>query len=197
MPRTTPRPTGPHATAAKNTSSTPDPNQHAARSRGLHRRRRRRRLRPASEPRWWSSSPAREERRPTQFPAVTRCRADHHKRRPPRYVTAQTPALIEKRPQHRRVEAANPGYLGRSSFRCNPGFPFSASGASRPRVRGRRALSTRQHEAEVRDMRVASVPQSHIYVRHLSHPGGLDPVVRLPDPGPPMGARCPAGGGRR
>jgi hypothetical protein len=43
---------------------------------------------------------------------------------------------------------------------------------------------TRQHEAEVCAMRVASVPQSHIYVRHLSHPGGFRPVIRMPDPCP-------------
>jgi hypothetical protein len=42
-------------------------------------------------------------------------------------------------------------------------------------------------------MRVASVPQSHIYVRHLSHPGGFDPVVRLPDPVPADGRKVPGG----
>ena len=42
-------------------------------------------------------------------------------------------------------------------------------------------------------MRVASVPQSHIYVRHLSHPGGFDPVVRLPDPVPADGRMVPGG----
>ena len=42
-------------------------------------------------------------------------------------------------------------------------------------------------------MRVASVPQSHIYVRHLSHPGGFDPVIRLPDPVPADGRTVPGG----
>ena len=42
-------------------------------------------------------------------------------------------------------------------------------------------------------MRVASVPQSHIYVRHLSHPGGFDPVTRLPDPVPADGRKVPGG----
>jgi len=42
-------------------------------------------------------------------------------------------------------------------------------------------------------MRVASVPQSHIYVRHLSHPGGYDPVIRLPDPVPADGRTVPGG----
>ncbi len=42
-------------------------------------------------------------------------------------------------------------------------------------------------------MRVASVPASHVYVRHLSHPGGLDPVVRLKDPVPADGRKVPGG----
>ena len=42
-------------------------------------------------------------------------------------------------------------------------------------------------------MRVASVPQSHLYVRHLSHPEGLDGVVRLPDPVPADGRTVPGG----
>lgn len=33
-------------------------------------------------------------------------------------------------------------------------------------------------------IRVASVPASHPYVRHLSRPDGADPVTRLPDPVP-------------
>jgi hypothetical protein len=33
-------------------------------------------------------------------------------------------------------------------------------------------------------IRVASVPGNHWYVRHLSHPEGLDRVTRLPDPPP-------------
>jgi glycosyltransferase involved in cell wall biosynthesis len=42
------------------------------------------------------------------------------------------------------------------------------------------------------DLRVASVPASHVYVRHLSSPDPLhdDPVTRLPDPPPPGGARA-------
>ena len=31
-------------------------------------------------------------------------------------------------------------------------------------------------------VRVLSVPEGHVYVRHLSHPDGNDGVVRLPDP---------------
>jgi hypothetical protein len=31
-------------------------------------------------------------------------------------------------------------------------------------------------------LRIASVPASHNYVRHLSHPDGFDRVVRLDDP---------------
>ncbi|MDG4664388.1 glycosyltransferase family 1 protein [Mycobacterium sp. 236(2023)] len=42
-------------------------------------------------------------------------------------------------------------------------------------------------------MRVASVPQSHVYVRHLSHPMGVDAVVRLPDPVPADGRIVPGG----
>ena len=42
-------------------------------------------------------------------------------------------------------------------------------------------------------MRVASVPQSHIYVRHLSHPAGCDSVVRLPDPIPTDQRTVPGG----
>jgi hypothetical protein len=38
---------------------------------------------------------------------------------------------------------------------------------------------------------VASVPASHVYVRHLSEPG--DGVVRLPDPVPDDGERVPGG----
>jgi glycosyltransferase involved in cell wall biosynthesis len=42
-------------------------------------------------------------------------------------------------------------------------------------------------------MRVASVPASHVYVRHLAHPGALDPVRRLPDPAPADGRTVPGG----
>jgi glycosyltransferase involved in cell wall biosynthesis len=42
-------------------------------------------------------------------------------------------------------------------------------------------------------LRIASVPASHIYVRHLSHPDGFDPVVRLDDPVPADGQTVPGG----
>jgi hypothetical protein len=42
-------------------------------------------------------------------------------------------------------------------------------------------------------LRIASVPASHIYVRHLSEPGGVDPVVRLDDPVPDDGRTVPGG----
>ena len=42
-------------------------------------------------------------------------------------------------------------------------------------------------------MRVASVPASHVYVRHLSEPGGVDSVVRLADPAPADGRTVPGG----
>lgn len=42
-------------------------------------------------------------------------------------------------------------------------------------------------------MRVASVPASHVYVRHLSEPGGVDDVVRLVDPAPADGRTVPGG----
>ena len=31
-------------------------------------------------------------------------------------------------------------------------------------------------------MRVASLPHGHVYVEHLSDPGAVQPVHRLPDP---------------
>lgn len=40
-------------------------------------------------------------------------------------------------------------------------------------------------------LRVASVPASHVYVRHLAHPGGRDGVCRLPDPEPADGRTAP------
>ncbi len=40
---------------------------------------------------------------------------------------------------------------------------------------------------------VASVPASHIYVRHLAKPGGSDVVHRLPDPVPADGRKVPGG----
>ncbi|MEU2003238.1 glycosyltransferase [Rhodococcus sp. NPDC019627] len=42
-------------------------------------------------------------------------------------------------------------------------------------------------------IRVASVPASHVYVRHLTDPGGNDTVVRLPDPVPADGRKVPGG----
>jgi hypothetical protein len=42
-------------------------------------------------------------------------------------------------------------------------------------------------------LRIASVPAAHIYVRHLSHPGGFDRVVRLDDPVPADGRTVPGG----
>ncbi|MGW0161415.1 glycosyltransferase family 1 protein [Mycobacterium sp. NPDC003323] len=42
-------------------------------------------------------------------------------------------------------------------------------------------------------LRVASVPASHVYVRHLSQPGGLDNVVRLRDPIPDDRRKVPGG----
>jgi len=42
-------------------------------------------------------------------------------------------------------------------------------------------------------LRVASVPASHVYVRHLSHPNGIEPVVRLADPIPADNRKVPGG----
>jgi hypothetical protein len=42
-------------------------------------------------------------------------------------------------------------------------------------------------------IRVASVPASHVYVRHLTDPDGNDQVVRLPDPVPDDGRKVPGG----
>lgn len=42
-------------------------------------------------------------------------------------------------------------------------------------------------------MRVASVPASHVYVRHLSDPDGPNDVVRLQDPAPKDGRTVPWG----
>jgi glycosyltransferase involved in cell wall biosynthesis len=43
------------------------------------------------------------------------------------------------------------------------------------------------------EIRVASVPGNHVYVRHLSDPAGTGGVVRLPDPEPRSGERVPWG----
>lgn len=45
----------------------------------------------------------------------------------------------------------------------------------------------------MRTLRVASVPASHVYVRHLSSPDGDDNVIRLPDPVPADGRKVPGG----
>ncbi|QDQ92706.1 glycosyltransferase family 4 protein [Rhodococcus sp. WB9] len=42
-------------------------------------------------------------------------------------------------------------------------------------------------------IRVASVPESHVYVRHLADPDGGGDVVRLPDPVPADGRKVPGG----
>jgi hypothetical protein len=42
-------------------------------------------------------------------------------------------------------------------------------------------------------LRVASVPASHIYVRHLIEPDGVGRVFRLPDPVPADGRKVPGG----
>ncbi|MDF3312025.1 glycosyltransferase [Rhodococcus sp. T2V] len=42
-------------------------------------------------------------------------------------------------------------------------------------------------------IRVASVPASHVYVRHLTDPDGGDAVVRLPDPVPADRRKVPGG----
>jgi hypothetical protein len=42
-------------------------------------------------------------------------------------------------------------------------------------------------------LRIASVPASHVYVRHLSPPGWFNPVVRLDDPVPADGRTVPGG----
>ncbi|PXX61668.1 glycosyl transferase family 4 [Nocardia tenerifensis] len=42
-------------------------------------------------------------------------------------------------------------------------------------------------------LRIASVPASHVYVRHLSAFDGGDAVVRLPDPPPADGRKVPGG----
>ncbi|MQY27786.1 glycosyltransferase family protein [Nocardia aurantia] len=42
-------------------------------------------------------------------------------------------------------------------------------------------------------LRVASVPASHVYVRHLSAPDGHHDVIRLPDPVPADGRTVPGG----
>ena len=42
-------------------------------------------------------------------------------------------------------------------------------------------------------IRIASVPASHMYVRHLSSPDGAGTVTRLRDPVPADGAKVPGG----
>jgi hypothetical protein len=45
----------------------------------------------------------------------------------------------------------------------------------------------------VTTIRVASVPASHVYVRHLSDPNGIHPVLRLDDPVPDDRVKVPGG----
>ena len=45
----------------------------------------------------------------------------------------------------------------------------------------------------VGQIRVASVPAGHVYVRHLSDPDGGGDVVRLPDIPPADGRKVPGG----
>ena len=45
----------------------------------------------------------------------------------------------------------------------------------------------------VKVLRVASVPASHVYVRHLAEPAGVDAVRRLSDPVPRDGRKVPGG----
>ncbi|WP_092808560.1 glycosyltransferase family 1 protein [Rhodococcus globerulus] len=42
-------------------------------------------------------------------------------------------------------------------------------------------------------IRIASVPASHVYVRHLTVPDGEEPTLRLPDPIPEDGRKVPGG----
>lgn len=46
---------------------------------------------------------------------------------------------------------------------------------------------------ETGTIRVASVPASHVYVRHLATPTGTDAVMRLADPIPQDGRKVPGG----
>ncbi|MFI8306174.1 glycosyltransferase [Streptomyces sp. NPDC085927] len=69
---------------------------------------------------------------------------------------------------------------------ANP-TPHTSGGGADPRPGGRPGPQA----GTVGTIRVASVPAGHVYVRHLSPPGG-DHVVRLPDPRPcgaPIGSQ--------
>ncbi|MFI6169434.1 glycosyltransferase family 1 protein [Nocardia sp. NPDC051052] len=55
------------------------------------------------------------------------------------------------------------------------------------------AVASAQPHARTTTLRVASVPASHVYVRHLSPVDGHDGVVRLPDPRPADGRTVPGG----
>ncbi len=46
---------------------------------------------------------------------------------------------------------------------------------------------------EITQLRIASVPAGHVYVRHLSDPDGSDGVMRLPDIPPADGRKVPGG----
>ena len=77
----------------------------------------------------------------------------------------------------------------------------AARGPDANPAHGRRLCRAHASEPDERSvgsilLRIASVPASHIYVRHLSQPGGRDPVVRLDDPVPADGRTVPAAGGR-
>ncbi|MFE9578084.1 glycosyltransferase family 1 protein [Nocardia sp. NPDC006044] len=55
------------------------------------------------------------------------------------------------------------------------------------------ALADARMHAGASTLRVASVPASHVYVRHLSAVDGDDGVLRLPDPRPADGRTVPGG----
>ncbi|MFI6215217.1 glycosyltransferase [Nocardia brasiliensis] len=55
------------------------------------------------------------------------------------------------------------------------------------------AVADARTQARNATLRVASVPASHVYVRHLSPLDGADGVVRLPDPRPADGRTVPGG----
>jgi hypothetical protein len=63
-----------------------------------------------------------------------------------------------------------------------------------PKLRGECSTVFDRRGADV--LRVASVPASHIYVRHLAKPGGTDGVHRYLIRCRRMGGRYRAGGGR-
>ncbi|WP_286930052.1 glycosyltransferase [Aeromicrobium sp. UBA7512] len=60
-----------------------------------------------------------------------------------------------------------------------PGFPVSSR-----RITDARPWSGGSADAPERPIRVASVPSTHVYVRHLRPPAGPSPFEHLPDPDP-------------